>query len=76
MEKKYTCCICNKESFGWGNNPWGAIDEQGRPVEWGDNDRCCTACNTKHVIPGRIYLMSQKNRNQIYKNKIYRLSFS
>ena len=43
MEKKYTCCICNKESFGFGNNPWGAIDEQGRPVEWGDNASllCC-----------------------------------
>lgn len=54
------CCICGKEITGWGNNPWGAIDEDGKPIEFGDDDRCCDECNMTHVIPGRIYLMQNR----------------
>lgn len=56
------CCICGKEiKDKWGNNPYGALDENGKPIEFRDNDRCCDDCNMKHVIPGRLYLMT-KNR--------------
>ena len=43
MEKK-TCCICEKQFEGFGNNPW--------PVcEFGE---CCDECNASVVIPARI----------------------
>ena len=26
------CCICGKEIEDWGNNPWGALDENGDQI--------------------------------------------
>ena len=43
---KHTCCICGTEFEGWGNNPQ-PINEEGR---------CCDSCNTKYVIPSRIFI--------------------
>lgn len=55
------CCICNKKIEGYGNNPWGALDIRNRPIKWKLNDRCCDACNTEFVIPGRILLQINKH---------------
>ena len=54
------CCICGKEIKGWGNNPRGAIDENGKQIEFSDYDYCCDECNMTRVIPGRIYLMQNR----------------
>lgn len=42
MEKK--CCICEREFIGMGNNP--------EPIMEGC---CCDDCNSKFVIPARLY---------------------
>jgi len=44
VEEKFECCICGKESVGFGNNPW--------PVQ--DEGQCCNACNWTIVIPARM----------------------
>ena len=55
----FKCCICGKQSKGWGNNPDGAmwIDDNGKYVtpKFKDNDRCCNDCDNRYVIPGRLY---------------------
>ena len=43
MEKK--CCICGKEFIDFSNSA--------EPIKKGV---CCNDCNTKFVIPGRIYI--------------------
>lgn len=54
------CAICGKEiKDKFGNNPEGAawLNENGT-IEFGefnDDDRCCDECNTRYVIPGRLY---------------------
>lgn len=48
------CCICRKVIKDWGNNPYGALDENGEQLEWKDDDECCDDCNKKYVIKGRI----------------------
>lgn len=54
------CCICGKEIKGYGNDPWGALDENNEMTVFDNNDRCCDECNTKYVIPGRLYLMFKR----------------
>lgn len=54
MENK-TCCICHKEFTGWGNNPFGAVDQNKKVIQWSEEDCCCNECNSKYVLPGRIY---------------------
>ena len=58
------CCICGVEINGYGNNPDGAAwkDEEGNLVfpEFDVDCRCCDDCNTRYVIPGRIYRMTHK----------------
>jgi len=56
MEKK-VCCICGQKFEGWGNNPWGKLGKDGKPVEWKADDCCCDLCNSKFVIPGRLKMM-------------------
>ena len=58
--RKRKCCICGKSFKGFGNNPWGALDYNGDPIKWKDNDECCDSCNDEFVIPGRIYLQLNK----------------
>lgn len=43
MEKK--CCICGREFNGFGNNA--------NPIREGN---CCDYCNTRFVIPTRVFL--------------------
>lgn len=61
--ENHVCCICGKTFTGYGNNPEGAVwkNEKGEIIKptFGSNDRCCDDCNSKYVIPGRIYLMSK-----------------
>lgn len=52
--KTKKCCICGKEIKGWGNNPWGVLDQNGNPIEFSAKDECCDECNKKYVIPGRL----------------------
>ena len=52
---KYICCICGKEHQGFGNNPSGAVDDTKKRITWGEGDRCCDDCNSKYVLPGRMY---------------------
>lgn len=53
------CCICGKEIKGFGNNPWGALDENKKPIEWAPDDECCNECDSTYVISGRLYLYNQ-----------------
>ena len=48
-QNKYTCCICGKEYYGYGNNP--------DPVNTDSGARCCDICNYGMVIPARIERM-------------------
>lgn len=63
--REFICCICNRIGEGWGNNPDGAMwkTSDGEVVEprFKAEDRCCDECNTRYVIPGRLYKM-QKSR--------------
>ena len=52
----YTCCLCNKDFSGYGNNP--------APLE-SDTKKCCDNCNNSKVIPERI----KRWRNQNAKRK-------
>lgn len=60
------CCICGKEMLdgGLGNNPAGAIDETKKLITWDAEDRCCNDCNTKHVLPGRMYKFYRVIKNE------------
>lgn len=48
MYRKYICCICGEEFEGFGNNA--------APVMKGT---CCSHCNSKAVIPLRLYYMTE-----------------
>jgi len=60
------CCICGKEFTGYGNNPDGAIwrTEEGdlESKDFGPEDRCCDDCNSRYVIPGRIYKLRLRDK--------------
>ena len=64
------CCFCEKEFEGYGNNPAGAMckDISGKIVElsYGPEDRCCDECNTRLVIPGRLYKLSKARNLMMY----------
>ena len=61
------CCICGVEINGYGNNPDGAVwkDTDGNIVEaeFDAGCRCCDECNTRFVIPGRIYRMNKEHKH-------------
>lgn len=56
------CCICGKEFEGWGNNPYGAIDDFGNTVEWDPDDECCDDCNINYVVFGRLVTLSKNKK--------------
>ncbi len=60
------CAICGAEINGYGNSPEGAVwkDEHGKIIEakFNAEDRCCDECNSRYVIPGRLYRLSHKNK--------------
>ena len=59
------CCFCGKAIFeNESNNPKGAMwldPETNEVVEFNPKptDRCCNSCNSKYVIPGRLYKMNK-----------------
>jgi len=62
--KEFTCCICGKVCSGYGNNPYGAMwrdPNTNEIVEFDPKpeDVCCDDCNSRYVIPGRLYKMSR-----------------
>lgn len=63
------CCICGcliNNSYGE-NNPDGAVwkDEQGNIIEpeFEAEDVCCNDCNSRYVIPGRLYRLNKNRGN-------------
>lgn len=62
------CCICGKkirELYDF-NSPEGAIDTDGRIIEWTDDAKCCASCNMTHVILGRmLYGRIQRGDKQV-----------
>lgn len=61
------CCICgcNIENIMGENNPAGAmwrdpITNEIVEFEPEVEDVCCNDCNSRYVIPGRIYKMTHK----------------
>lgn len=61
------CCICGCNIKGFGNNPAGAMwrdPETNELVEFvpEPKDICCDECNSKYVIPGRLYIMSRRGK--------------
>ena len=63
--KEFICCICGAKCKGYGNNPDGAMwREHGTnelvEFQGGPEDRCCDDCNSRYVIPGRLYKMTHK----------------
>lgn len=52
---KHTCCICQQEFVGWGNNP--------APLEL--EGRCCDYCNMTFVLPLRLQLERFYCRNSL-----------
>lgn len=61
MERRFRCCLCGKEFYGWGNNPW--------PVSTEEEDRCCDECNSKKVIPARIEMMFNSAKNIVVNDR-------
>ena len=64
MRRRNICCICGCEIEGYGNNPDGAMwrdPDTNELVEFEpeENDRCCDDCNSRYVIPGRLYKLSR-----------------
>lgn len=57
--KTHKCCICGKEFTGWGNNPWGALDQNNEPIQFKDDDVCCDECDNTYVLSGRLYLYAK-----------------
>jgi hypothetical protein len=51
------CCICNKQLYGYGNNPQPVM-EQGE---------CCDECNILEVLPARLSLINEKNKDEMTK---------
>ena len=64
MENKFICCICHKETTGFGNSPIGAVDETKHVIKWTESDCCCDECNTKYVIPGRQFKFYRVIKNE------------
>jgi hypothetical protein len=48
----FTCCICDTETKGWGNNAYPVRDNHGEYFE--DHDHCCDECNAQVVVPERL----------------------
>lgn len=69
MNETKICCICGRPFEGWGNNPDGAVwkNEDGK-IELGEfpeDARCCDECDSRYVIPGRIYRINIKRQKGV-----------
>ena len=57
-QNSFTCCICGKKRFGFGNNPYPLCDVNDY------TSRCCDECDYEHVIPARIAMYYRKKGDQ------------
>lgn len=59
MVKRTTtiCVLCKKRIIGFGHNPY-PITEKG----W-----CCNECNFDKVIPMKLYIAREKQKNELLK---------
>jgi len=46
LNNVFTCCLCEKQSNGWGHSP--------EPLNNEEDALCCKKCNDEKVIPERI----------------------
>lgn len=46
MKEEHVCPLCGEKFLGFGNNPEPLASYE---------ERCCDECNTKYVIPARLY---------------------
>ena len=44
---RHKCCLCGREFYGYGNNPWPAAKD----------GRCCDDCNADVVLPARVEMI-------------------
>lgn len=54
------CCICKTKLMGYGNNPYGLLDNNFNLIKWKDTDRCCDYCNYHKVLRDRIISLNLK----------------
>ena len=52
---KFHCSLCNKEEWGFGNNP--------APLP---GDKCCDECNNTKVMPARFAELSKRRMDDDY----------
>jgi len=57
----YKCAFCDEEHEGFGNDPW--------PVDMHLEHRVCDNCNSEIVIPARLEMLKNKNRNEATDRK-------
>lgn len=57
------CCICN-EKIGTQTNGWDKGHNAEPLVEGG---RCCETCNSTKVIPHRMSLIRNRNKDKVDK---------
>lgn len=67
--KRNICSICNKEIDKQYTPKGKMFWDKGHNADPVNNGRCCTKCNETKVIPIRLVLMKQGNKN-IIKNKL------
>ena len=65
------CCICGKDlpEGTFGNNPYGALNTEKKIIVWDEDERCCDECNTKYVLPGRMYKFYHVIKNESLVNR-------
>jgi len=60
FEAVRTCCLCDKEYTGYGNNP-APVAEEGR---------CCDECNTTQVVPARLAYVEREIKAKKWLQKL------
>ena len=56
-QKGFICCLCNKRSFGWGDN-----QECGNnPAPLKEKGECCDYCNDTKVLVARLEGMKRSD---------------
>jgi hypothetical protein len=69
------CCICDQEidiQYVMGQVPW----DQGHNAEPVREGRCCTICNYSIVIPTRMGLVKQRQKQTKMSSLLYELNTS
>lgn len=67
----FKCCLCGKDTAGWGNNPYPLCDEKDF------ESRCCDECNDTYVIPARILncksVEELKDKIRVYIESVWKV---